>query len=77
MRIGQRMATSITRSRTDRLLVAGAVGIVAITGAAGAMADPVALCTSDVVDGVETDYCVGNPNAAPSLKCRASTWSGS
>ena len=27
------------------------------------MADPIALCTSDVVDGVEVDYCVGNPNA--------------
>ena len=23
----------------------------------------VATCTSDVVDGVEVDYCVGNPNA--------------
>ena len=58
------MSTSITRSRTDRLLVAtGAVGVVAITGAASAMADPVAMCTSDVVDGVEVDYCVGNPDA--------------
>ena len=27
------------------------------------MADPVATCTSDVIDGVEVDYCVGNPNA--------------
>lgn len=58
------MATSITQSRTDRLLVAaGAVGVVAITGAATALADLVALCTSEVVDGVEVDYCVGNPNA--------------
>jgi hypothetical protein len=23
----------------------------------------VATCTSDVVDGVEVDYCVGNPNS--------------
>jgi len=45
------------------LVAAGAVGVVAITCAATAMADPVALCTSDVVDGVEVDYCVGNPNA--------------
>jgi hypothetical protein len=28
-----------------------------------ALAEPVATCTSDVVDGVEVDYCVGNPNA--------------
>ena len=27
------------------------------------MAEPVATCTSEVVDGVEVDYCVGNPNA--------------
>ncbi|HTH88076.1 hypothetical protein [Mycobacterium sp.] len=27
------------------------------------MADPVATCTSDVIDGVEVDYCVGNPKA--------------
>jgi hypothetical protein len=58
------MARSIIRSRADRCLVAaGAVGVVAITGAPSAMADPVAVCTSDVVDGVEVDYCVGNPNA--------------
>jgi hypothetical protein len=25
--------------------------------------DPLALCTSDVIDGVEVDYCVGNPNS--------------
>jgi hypothetical protein len=25
--------------------------------------EPVATCTSDVVDGVEVDCCVGNPNA--------------
>jgi hypothetical protein len=45
------------------LVAAGAVGVVAIAGAPSAVADPVAVCTSDVVDGVETDYCVGNPNA--------------
>ena len=50
--------------RSGRLLVAaGAVGVVAITGAPSASAEPVATCTSDVVDGVEVDYCVGNPNA--------------
>ena len=27
------------------------------------LAEPLATCTSDVVDGVEVDYCVGNPNA--------------
>ena len=27
------------------------------------MVEPVANCTSDVIDGVEVDYCVGNPNA--------------
>jgi hypothetical protein len=52
------------RSRTGRLLVmASAVGVVAISGAPSAIAEPVATCTSDVVDGVEVDYCVGNPNA--------------
>ena len=46
------------RSRTGRLLAAaGAVGVVAITGAPSAVAKPVATCTSD---GVEVDYCVGN-----------------
>ena len=52
------------RSRTGRLLAAaGAVGVLAITGAPTAVAEPVATCTSDVADGVEVDYCVGNPNA--------------
>ncbi len=52
------------RSRVDRLLVAAsAIGAVALTAAPSAVADPVAKCTSDVVDGVEVDYCVANPNA--------------
>jgi hypothetical protein len=52
------------RSRMGPLLVgAGAIGVVAITGAPNAVADPVATCTSEVVDGVEVDHCVGNPNA--------------
>jgi hypothetical protein len=37
--------------------------MLAVTGAPSAMAEPPAVCTSDVVDGVEVDYCVGNPNA--------------
>jgi hypothetical protein len=45
------------------LVVAGAFAAFAITGAPGAVAEPVATCTSDVIDGVEVDYCVGNPNA--------------
>jgi hypothetical protein len=58
------MTTSVTRSRTGRLLVAAsAVGVINITGAPSALAEPVATCTSDVVDGVEVDYCVGNPNS--------------
>jgi hypothetical protein len=58
--------------RSGRLLVAaGAVGVVAITGAPSALAEAVATCTSDVVDGVEVDYCVGNPTRTPSLVCRA------
>jgi len=44
-------------------LAASAVGAFAVTGASSALADPVATCTSDVIDGVEVDYCVGNPNA--------------
>jgi len=52
------------RSRTGRLLVAAsAIGVVAITGAPSAVAEPVATCTSDIIDGVEVDTCVGNPNA--------------
>jgi hypothetical protein len=59
-----RMTTWFTRLRTARLLVtAGAVGVFAIAGAPSAVADPLAVCTSDVIDGVEVDYCVGNPNA--------------
>lgn len=44
------------------MLAAGAV-VVALAAAPIASAEPVANCTSDVVDGVEVDYCVGNPNA--------------
>jgi hypothetical protein len=52
------------RSRTGRLLLAAsAIGVVAITAAPSAVAEPVATCTSDVIDGVEVDTCVGNPNA--------------
>jgi hypothetical protein len=52
------------RSRTGRLLVAAcAVGVFATTGAPSAVAEPLATCTSDIVDGVEVDYCVGNPNS--------------
>jgi hypothetical protein len=52
------------RPRTGRLLVAtGAVGVFAITGGPSAAAEPVATCTSDVIDGVEVDTCVGNPNS--------------
>jgi len=58
------MTTSVTRSRSGRLLAAAsAVGVINLTGASSALADPVARCTSDVVDGVEVDYCVGNPNS--------------
>jgi hypothetical protein len=52
------------RSRTARFLAAAsAVCALAVTGAPGAVAEPIANCTSDVVDGVEVDYCVGNPNS--------------
>ena len=44
-------------------MAASAVGVINVTGASSALADPVATCTSDVVDGVEVDYCVGNPNS--------------
>jgi hypothetical protein len=49
--------------RSRFLLAASAVGAFAVTGAPSALAEPVATCTSDVIDGVEVDYCVGNPNA--------------
>src|SRR6476619_394321 len=49
--------------RSGRPLVAVSEVVVAITGAPSASAEPVANCTSDVIDGVEVDTCVGNPNA--------------
>jgi hypothetical protein len=57
------MTTWVIRSRTCRLFIAAGAVIVAITGAPSAAANPVAVCTSHVVDGVEVDDCVGNPNA--------------
>jgi hypothetical protein len=45
------------------LVAASAIGLFAITGAPMASAEPVATCTSEVIDGVEVDTCVGNPNA--------------
>jgi len=51
------------RSRSARFSVAtSAVALLSITAAPGVSAEPVATCTSDIVDGVEVDYCVGNPN---------------
>jgi hypothetical protein len=59
-----RMRTWVTRRPAGRLLVvASAVGAFATAGAPCAAAEPIATCTSDVVDGVEVDHCVGNPNA--------------
>ena len=53
------------RSRAGRLLVAAAAaGVVAIACAPITVAEPVAICTSEVIDGVEVDTCVGNPNAS-------------
>ena len=49
--------------RSRRLLVAASAVVVAITAAPSTSAEPAANCTSDVIDGVEVDTCVGNPNA--------------
>ncbi|MEW2484081.1 hypothetical protein AB0876_31295 [Mycobacterium sp. NPDC049093] len=46
-------------------LAKAALALSAIVGAPNASAEPIATCTSDVIDGVEVDYCVGNPNANP------------
>jgi hypothetical protein len=43
--------------------VVASAAVVAITAPPTTSAEPVANCTSDVIDGVEVDYCVGNPNA--------------
>jgi hypothetical protein len=52
------------RSRSIRLLVAAStVALFPIAGAPSVSAESVATCTSEVVDGIEVDYCVGNPNA--------------
>ena len=48
--------------RSRRLLVAASAVVVAITAAPSTSAEAVANCTSDVIDGVEVDTCVGNPN---------------
>jgi hypothetical protein len=51
--------------RAKRCVVAVAVvGVFVITGAPSAVAQPIANCTSEVIDGVEVDTCVGNPNAS-------------
>jgi hypothetical protein len=42
---------------------ASAVALFPIAGAPSVSAEPVATYTSEVVDGIEVDYCVGNPNA--------------
>lgn len=44
-------------------IAASTLALSAIVGAPSASAEPLANCTSDVVDGVEVDYCVGNPNS--------------
>ncbi|MDF3339932.1 hypothetical protein P3H80_21020 [Mycolicibacterium septicum] len=44
-------------------MAASALALSTVVGAPDASAQPIATCTSDVVDGVEVDYCVGNPNA--------------
>ncbi|WP_273736036.1 hypothetical protein [Mycolicibacterium septicum] len=46
-----------------RAMAASTLALSAIVSAPNASAGPIATCTSDVVDGVEVDYCVGNPNA--------------
>jgi hypothetical protein len=51
--------------RSGRFVVTASAVVVSITAAPSALAESVATCTSDVVDGVEVDYCVGNPNANP------------
>jgi hypothetical protein len=45
------------------MVMASAVGAFAIASGPCALAEPIATCTSDVVDGVEVDHCVGNSNA--------------
>ena len=49
--------------RSGRPLVAVSEVVVAVTAAPSTSAEPAANCTSDVIDGVEVDTCVGNPNA--------------
>ena len=49
--------------RSGRRVVSASAVVVAITAAPSASAEAVANCTSDVIDGVEVDTCVGNPNA--------------
>ncbi|MGH3581975.1 MAG: hypothetical protein ACRDUB_10340 [Mycobacterium sp.] len=41
--------------------LAAAVVVLAVAGAPAAAAEPLATCSSDVIDGVEVDVCVGNP----------------
>jgi hypothetical protein len=58
------MTAKPTHRHIGRLLVvASAIGVFAIASAPCALAEPIATCTSDVVDGVEVDHCVGNPDA--------------
>ena len=59
--------TAVIRSRSARLVaIVGAAAAFAVIGAPSAVADSanrVALCSSQVVSGVEVDDCVANPNA--------------
>ena len=57
------MTAKPTRRHIGRLLVAASAVVFAIASAPCAVAEPIATCTSDVVDGVEVDHCVGNPDA--------------
>jgi hypothetical protein len=52
------------RSRVGKFsAAAGAVTLLSIAAAPNISAEPVATCTSEIVEGVEVDYCVGNPIA--------------
>ena len=50
------------------MLATSAVDLFAITGAQSASAEPVATCTSELVDGLQVDYFVGNSNASTGLR---------
>ena len=54
--IGRAGVHAVIAAATELMSTRGWPGVLATTGAPSAVADPLAVCNSDVIDGVEVDY---------------------